>query len=178
MPVAKPTYCTSPLPLSWVTTATRTPAFATRKRPGSIQNLKVGNLRRSSATPGIQGGQIDLRLRQLFGHAEAAAQINHTNVRKAPRQIREQRPGLGPVGDVKNAAAGVCMQSDHAGAGAAHQGFQLLRLGDGHAELRMHAGGAHVLMMTAAEPGVDAHEHFPVAKQLRPHLERIQIVEA
>ena len=46
-----------------------------------------------------------------------------------------------------------------------------------HAELRVRAGGAHVLVMPSALPRVDADEKIAAAEQIRPMLQRIQIVQ-
>ena len=64
------------------------------------------------ATPRIERAKIDAALALLLRHADAAAQIDDRDVRKMPRELREQRAGLGPVGDIENAAAGVRMQAD------------------------------------------------------------------
>ena len=61
--------------------------------------------------------------------------------------------------------------------GALGQCDQLIRLGQGHAEFGVHAAGAHMLVMSAAESRIDAQEDLSAAKHLRPHFERIKIVQ-
>ncbi len=61
---------------------------------------------------------------------------------------------------------------------SAGQVGEFIRLGRQHAEFRVHAGGADVMVVPSAEARIDAHEYLAAAKHLRPHLERIQIVES
>src|SRR5271155_2438222 len=100
MPVAMPTYWTSPLPFSWVTRATSTPAI---ERP-----------------------EVNLGMPQLFGYADSAAKIDHGDLRESRRQFRQQGAGLGPVVHVEDAAAGVGMQTGDPHRGALGQRDQLV----------------------------------------------------
>ena len=85
----------SPLLFNCVTTATSTPALATKNRPGSIQNSMCGNRCFSRATPRIQRAEIDSAVAQLLGHADSAAQIDdrrrRENAAPAPRAARPSR---------------------------------------------------------------------------------------
>src|SRR5690554_5019227 len=69
------------------------------------------------------------------------------------------------------------MEADDARAGRADARLELVELEQRHAELRMRAGRADVLVMTAALPGIDAYEDLCAAEQLGPRLERVEIVE-
>ncbi len=69
------------------------------------------------------------------------------------------------------------MQAGHARAGRVGQRDELVRLGYGNAELRMHAGGAHVAVMAASKSRIDAQKDFLAAKQLRPHFQGMKIIQ-
>ena len=69
------------------------------------------------------------------------------------------------------------MQADDARADACDEPLELVDFEQRHAELRMHAGRADVVVMTAAVAGVDADEHVAAAEQLAPLAQRMQVVE-
>ena len=69
------------------------------------------------------------------------------------------------------------MQTDDAHVVGLHQLLQLIELEQRDAELRMHAGSAHLGVMASALAGIDAHEQLAILEQFRPGLQRVQIVE-
>src|SRR5215470_1211378 len=54
---------------------------------------------------------------------------------------------------------------------------ELVDLEQRHAELRVRAGGAHVLVVAAALARVDADEQVAALESLRPVTQRIEIIE-
>src|SRR5690606_20013639 len=109
--------------------------------------------------------------------AEAAAEIEIANLRETLEQRDELLPRIAPRLRCQHAAAGVRMQTDDLGAGPVDEPLQLVELEHRHAELRMHAGGAHVLVMSAPLPRVDSNEELRAAEHVGPCLERVEIVE-
>src|SRR5690606_8950850 len=61
--------------------------------------------------------------------------------------------------------------------GARQQLVELVDLEKRHAELRVHAGRADVLVVAPALPRVDTDEHFLALEKLRPVLQGVEIVE-
>ena len=70
----------------------------------------------------------------------------------------------------QHAAARVRVQADDARAGLRRRLDELVDLEQRDAELRMDAGRAHVLVMAAALPRVDADEDLLALEALRPLL--------
>ena len=77
----------------------------------------------------------------------------------------------------QHAAARVRVQADDARAGLRRELDELVDLEQRNAELRVHAGRAHVLVMAAALARVDADEDLLALEALRPMLQRKQVVE-
>ena len=71
----------------------------------------------------------------------------------------------------------VARHTDDAGTGGLDQPVELVELEQRDAELGVHARGAHVVVVTAAEIRVDAHQHVAAAEQLRPCTQRVDVVE-
>ena len=69
------------------------------------------------------------------------------------------------------------MQADDAHAARLREARDLVELLDRHAELRLRAGRAHVMVMAAADAGVDAQEHAPALEDVRPVLQHVQVVD-
>ena len=69
------------------------------------------------------------------------------------------------------------VQADDAGADVAHGRRRLVELGEWDPELRVRAGGAHVAVVPAAAPGVEAQEELAAGEGLRPALQRPEVVE-
>ena len=93
------------------------------------------------------------------------------------RQRRQRVAHRLPVVDAEHTAAGVRVQSDDLRARCLDEALQLLDFEQRHAELRVHARGAHLVVMSAALTGIDTHEQLATLEQLRPLLERMQVVE-
>ena len=89
----------------------------------------------------------------------------------------EELAGLGPVVHVHDAAAGMRVQPDDAHVMCSGERGELRGFARQHAEFRMHAGGTDMVVVTAPETRVDAHEDLAAAEHLRPGLERIQVVQ-
>ena len=100
-----------------------------------------------------------------------------SHVRKALGQFAEHQPDFLPVAHVEHAAARVRMQRHDARAHLLHQPFDLVDFEQWHAELGMHAGGPHVIVMAAAEAGVDAHQHVAAAEQLAPLTQGVNVID-
>ena len=54
---------------------------------------------------------------------------------------------------------------------------QLLEVGHRHAELGVRTGRAHMMMMSSAHAGIDAHEDLAIAEQAPPFRQRVQVVD-
>src|SRR5262249_8548820 len=97
--------------------------------------------------------------------AEAAADVDDREVLEAARRLCEDARRVLPAGDVEDAAADVRLQPGHPGARGLREPDQHAQLRELHAELRARAGGAHVIVVTAPYPGVDAHEDGAVVEE-------------
>ena len=140
--------------------------------------LDVRKALRELRDAGIECAQIDSAVTQLLGNADAAAEIDHA---ARPESDCASCASSAPV-SVQLATSKmplpVCACSpDDACAGGARQCRQFVGLRQRHAELRVRAGGAHVMVMAAAEARIDAQKDLAAAKHLRPGLERVQIVQ-
>jgi hypothetical protein len=121
-----------------------------------------------------QRREVDRHLARLLGHAEAAAQVDRAHVREPRGQAAEQLPHLVPVADVEHAAARVGVQADDARADAAGELQRLRELEQRDAELRVHAGRAHVLVVTVAVARVDAQEYLAAGEQPKEVSHRLR----
>ena len=115
---------------------------------------------------GIELRKIHARLVSALRHAEAAADVDDAHVTETAAQIGQERGGLLPVAHVEHAAAVVRVQADDARAGLTRVLRQLVELSDRHAELRVRAGRADVMVMAAARARIHAHENLAAAEHL------------
>src|SRR5690606_25753924 len=127
--------------------------------------------------PAIERLEVERPLPGPLRHAEPAAEVEVADLRKALEQRDELLPGVAPGLRRQHAAARVRMEPDDLDAGLANAPLQLVELEQRHAELRVGARRAHVLVMAAALPGIDANEHLRAAEQLRPRLERVEVIQ-
>src|SRR5690606_18488363 len=125
----------------------------------------------------VEGGHVERPLPGTLRHAESAAEIEIAHVPKALEHCDELLSGVAPRLRRQHAAPGMGVQPDDLRTAVADEPLELVGLEQRHAELRMRAGRAHVLVMAPALAGIDSDENLRAAKQLRPVLERIQIVE-
>ena len=82
-----------------------------------------------------------------------------------------------PAGHVEDPAADVRLQAHDARPGIVRAARNFRQFRDRHAELGARPGGAHVRVMAAADPAVDAHEDLVGAEQLRPAGEHVAVVD-
>ena len=125
----------------------------------------------------LQRREIDGRLARLFRHAQTHRQDVDARAGEALGKAAEQLPDFLPVADVEYAAAGVGMKAHDARPERRDPALELVELEERHAELRMHAGGAHVVVVTAPVAGIDAHQQVAPAEQFAPVTQRMQVVE-
>jgi len=123
--------------------------------------------------------QVERAALGVLGHAQAAAHVEEARVGEIVLRLRRQKGGrLGPrLRRRHDAAADVGVQSHDARAGLVDQRPRPLQVRRGDAELRLRAGGAHVLVVAASLPGVEAQNHVPPGEDLRPRPEWVQVVE-
>src|SRR5690606_14957172 len=127
--------------------------------------------------PLVERLEIEGPLTGALRHAEPAAEVEITHVQKTLDQLDELLTRVSPRLGRQDAAAGMRVQADDARARRPHTPLELVELEQRHAELRVRAGRADVLVMTASLPGVDTNEDVGAAEDLRPRLERVEIVE-
>ncbi len=110
-------------------------------------------------------------------HAETAADVDVLHVRETLHETDEHRAHLRPVVDVEHAAAGMRMQAVDGDAARLRQPRDLIELFGRNAELRLGARGLHVVVMAAADAGVDAQEHALALEGIEPVLQHEQVVD-
>ena len=93
------------------------------------------------------------------------------------RNLYELTGDRAPVVWIEDSAAAVRVNADNLGSGRFHQALEIGDFKTRHAKLGMHAGRLHMLVMTTALPRINPHEQLLSSKQLRPCLQRKQIVE-
>lgn len=137
--------------------------------------------------PGIRGldlGECVVHSRQIkgfvarfLGYAQAAAQIDRLDGRKALGyfdQLRRNRaPGIG----IRNSAAAVCVNTDHLSTGGIDEFDQLIDLESWHPKLGMNTRGLHVFVVASSLTGIETHEQFLSLEQFRPLLQGMKIIE-
>src|SRR5690606_18587431 len=74
-------------------------------------------------------------------------------------------------------APDVRVETRNAHRSSRRQALQALELLRRDAELALRPGRAHILVMPVTAAGVDPHDQLASLENLRPRLERIQIVE-
>ncbi len=121
--------------------------------------------------------EVERLIAGFVRHADAAAEIDRAHRREPLRDLGEFHGNGAPVVRVEDAAAAVRVQADDPRAGVPDQPFEFVDFETRDAELRMHAGGLDVLVVSAAMTRIDADEQLDALEQFRPGLQRIQVVQ-
>src|SRR5262249_27122674 len=106
----------------------------------------------------IEPGEIDAGLLGTLGDSQSATHVDDAYFSESSGCRPEQPCRVLPAGDVEDAAPDVGLEPDDPRSTRAGEPRGLRDLGDRDAELRAAAGGAHMLVVTAADSGVDAYE--------------------